>query len=41
VASTYKYEVVSGLSDGDRVAVGEPGARALRDGMEVRVQENN
>jgi HlyD family secretion protein len=41
VASTYKYEVVSGLSDSDRVAVGEPGARALRDGMEVRVEENN
>jgi HlyD family secretion protein len=41
VASTYKYEVVSGLTDSDRVAVGEPGARALRDGMEVRVEENN
>jgi HlyD family secretion protein len=41
VAGTYKYEVVSGLADTDRVAVVDPGARPLRDGMEVRKEENN
>jgi HlyD family secretion protein len=41
VAGTYKYEVVSGLTDTDRVAVVDPGGRPLRDGMEVRNQENN
>jgi len=41
VAGTYKYEVVSGLTDTDRVAVVDPGARPLRDGMEVRKEENN
>jgi HlyD family secretion protein len=41
VASTYKYEVVSGLNLGDRVAVTDPGSKPLHDGMEVRAQENN
>jgi HlyD family secretion protein len=41
VSGTYQYEVVSGLSDSDRVAMTEPGARPLRDGMEVRAEENN
>jgi HlyD family secretion protein len=41
VASTSKYEVVSGLSSDDRVAEPEPGGRQLRDGMEVRAQEAN
>jgi HlyD family secretion protein len=41
VAGTYKYEVVSGLADTDRVAVVDPGGRPLRDGMEVRKEENN
>jgi HlyD family secretion protein len=39
VASSSKYEVVSGLSDGDRVA--KPGEQILRDGMEVRAEEAN
>jgi HlyD family secretion protein len=41
VASTSKYEVVSGLSSDDRVAEPEPGGRQLRDGMEVRAEEAN
>jgi HlyD family secretion protein len=41
VASTSKYEVVSGLSSGDRVAEPEPGGRQLRDGMEVHAEEAN
>ena len=39
VASTDKYEVVSGLSGGERVA--EPGDRRVRDGMEIRAEEAN
>lgn len=34
IASASKYEVVSGLSEGEKVAI--PGERPLRDGMEVR-----
>jgi HlyD family secretion protein len=41
VASTSKYEVVSGLSSDDRVAEPEPGGKQLRDGMEVRAEEAN
>ena len=41
VASTSKYEVVSGLSSNDRVAEPEPGGKQLRDGMEVHAQEAN
>jgi HlyD family secretion protein len=37
VASATKYEVVSGLKDGDRIAL--PGDQELRDGMEVRAAE--
>jgi HlyD family secretion protein len=37
VASATKYEVVSGLKDGDKVAL--PGDLELRDGMEVRPAE--
>jgi HlyD family secretion protein len=39
VASASKYEVVSGLTGGDRVAL--PGEKQLRDGMEVRAEETN
>jgi HlyD family secretion protein len=39
VASASKYEVVSGLTAGDRVA--KPGEQVLHDGMEVRVEEAN
>jgi HlyD family secretion protein len=39
VASTDKYEVVSGLADGERVA--EPGEKKLREGMEIRAEEAN
>jgi HlyD family secretion protein len=37
IASASKYEVLSGLTAGDRVAL--PGERTLRDGMEVRPTE--
>jgi len=37
VASTAKYEVLTGLKEGDRVAL--PGEQELRDGMEVRAVE--
>jgi len=39
VAGTYKYEVLSGLTEGDRVAEPEPGGRQLKDGMRVQAQE--
>jgi len=39
VASASKYEVVSGLTSNDRVAL--PGEKQLRDGMEVRAEEAN
>jgi len=39
VASATKYEVVSGLTGSDRVAL--PGEKELRDGMEVRAGEAN
>jgi HlyD family secretion protein len=39
VASASKYEVVSGLTTNDRVAL--PGERKLRDGMEIRPEEAN
>jgi HlyD family secretion protein len=39
VASASKYEVVSGLTGSDRVAL--PGEKELRDGMEVRAGEAN
>ena len=39
VASASKYEVVSGLTGDDRVAL--PGEKELRDGMEVRAGEAN
>ena len=39
VASTEKYEVVSGLAGNERVA--EPGEVKLRDGMEVHAEEAN
>jgi HlyD family secretion protein len=39
IASASMYEVLSGLSVNDRVAL--PGERTLRDGMEVRVAEDN
>jgi HlyD family secretion protein len=39
VASASKYEVVSGLTSGDRVAL--PGEKELHDGMEVRAEETN
>jgi HlyD family secretion protein len=39
VASASKYEVVSGLTSHDRVAL--PGEKALHDGMEVRAEETN
>ena len=39
VASASKYEVVSGLATGDRVAL--PGEKQLHDGMEVRAGEAN
>jgi len=37
VAGTYKYEVLSGLNENDRVA--EPGGKQLKDGMRVQAQE--
>lgn len=37
IASTSEYEVVSGLNDGDRVAL--PGDRTLRNGMSIRPAE--
>ena len=39
IASASKYEVVSGLSLNDRIAI--PGDEPLRDGMSVRVAEGN
>ena len=39
VASASKYEIVSGLTTGDRVAL--PGEQVLHDGMEVRAEEAN
>jgi len=39
VASTSKYEVVAGLNGNERVVEPEPGAKPLRDGMEVRAEE--
>ncbi len=39
VASASKYEIVSGLTPNDRVAL--PGEQVLRDGMEVRAEEAN
>ena len=39
VAGTYKYEVLSGLAENDRVAEPEPGGRQLHDGMEVHAEE--
>jgi len=39
VASASKYEVVSGLSQDDRVAL--PGVQELTDGMDVRAGEAN
>jgi HlyD family secretion protein len=39
VASASKYEVVSGLTGNDRVAL--PGEKELHDGMEVRAEEAN
>ena len=37
VSSATKYEVVTGLKDGDRIAL--PGDQDLRDGMDVRAAE--
>jgi HlyD family secretion protein len=39
VASASKYEIVSGLTTSDRVAL--PGEQVLHDGMEVRAEEAN
>jgi len=39
VAGTYKYEVLSGLTEKDRVAEPEPGGKQLKDGMQVQAQE--
>ena len=38
-ASASKYEVLSGLSQGEKVAL--PGERTLKDGMEIRPQEED
>ena len=38
-ASASKYEVLSGLSEAEKVAL--PGERAVKDGMEIRPQEED